>query len=171
MGSQVGYGHSDDAGAQPFDYYKIQNASALTSTIQMLSSQLILDGATQVTSGALTIDLPLNPVDGAVAEITSISGVTSGNTLVVQVASTDQVAAATGTSGIKGLAAPTALSAGVAIKYRFTWFGDILTQSPANVPPGVQQSQTAAQVGTNPSLALPQGASVGTNAGYWIRIA
>jgi hypothetical protein len=166
MGSQVGYGHSDAAAAAPFDYYDITTAT-LTETFQMQSGKLVLDG-TEVTSGTITVYLPLNPVDGATAEIVATGGLSG--TLAVQVASTDQVCAKTGASGIKGSAA-TSLSALTAIKYVFTWFGDIFTQSPANVPPGVAQSQTAAQVGTNPSLALPQGASVGTNAGYWIRVA
>lgn len=160
MGSQVGYGHSDAADAVPFDYY-VGTAAATTETIQMSTGSLVLDG-TAITSGALTINLPINPIDGQIAEIRSVLGVTSGNTLVVQVAATDTVCAKTGVSGVKGSTAPTAiLAAGVAgttvaaIRYQFTLFGDILTQSAANTP-------------ASPSL--PATAPTGTNNGYWIRV-
>lgn len=155
MGSQVGYGHSDTAGAQPFDYYYLPAGPTLT--IKMQTGVLVLDSAAAISAGALTIDLPYAPVDGATAEILSTLGVTSGNTITVAVPSGDPTAVGISANST----APTAiLAAGVAgttvapIVYKFTQFGDILTQSVASTPPE----------------GLPQGAPVGKNAGYWIRV-
>jgi hypothetical protein len=63
---QVGYGHGDVVGV-PFDFYA--GATVVTgSTITMQTGLLVV--LPPATLAALTINLPLNPVDGAVAEIT-----------------------------------------------------------------------------------------------------
>ena len=65
---QVGYGHGDVVGI-PFDFYA--GATLVSgSTITMQTAVLVL-----LPSGAvsLTINLPLNPVDGAWAEIVNAS--------------------------------------------------------------------------------------------------
>jgi hypothetical protein len=63
---QVGYGHGDVVGI-PFDFYA--GATVVTgSTITMQTSQLVV--LPPATLAALTINLPLNPVDGCQAEIT-----------------------------------------------------------------------------------------------------
>jgi hypothetical protein len=63
---QVGYGHGDVVGV-PFDFYA--GATVVTgSTITMQTGLLVV--LPPAALAALTINLPLNPVDGAVAEIT-----------------------------------------------------------------------------------------------------
>jgi len=63
---QAGYGHGDVVGV-PFDFYA--GATVVTgSTITMQTGLLVV--LPPATLAALTINLPLNPTDGAVAEIT-----------------------------------------------------------------------------------------------------
>lgn len=92
---QVGYGHGDVVGV-PFDFYA--GATLVTnSTITMQTGVLVL-----VPSGAvsLTINLPLNPVDGAVAQISNGSG---------SIITLTAVNANTGDAFVAGATAPTAL--------------------------------------------------------------
>jgi hypothetical protein len=70
---QVGYGHGDVVGV-PFDFYA--GATLVTgSTITMQTAVLVLNPTG--TLAALTVNLPLNPVDGADASITSTATITS----------------------------------------------------------------------------------------------
>lgn len=70
---QSGYGHGDVCGV-PFDFYA--GATLVTgSTITMQTGELVLNAPG--TLGTLTVNLPLNPVDGARAEITSAQVITS----------------------------------------------------------------------------------------------
>jgi hypothetical protein len=70
---QVGYGHGDVVGV-PFDFYA--GATLVTgSTITMQTGVLVLNPTG--TLAALTVNLPLNPVDGADASITSTATLTS----------------------------------------------------------------------------------------------
>ena len=70
---QGGYGHGDVFGV-PFDFYG--GATLVTgSTITMQTNQLVVNPTG--TLAALTVNLPLNPVDGACAEITSTQILTS----------------------------------------------------------------------------------------------
>jgi hypothetical protein len=63
---QVGYGHGDVVGV-PFDFYA--GATVVTgSTITMQTGVLVV--LPPATLAALTINLPLNPTDGADASIT-----------------------------------------------------------------------------------------------------
>jgi hypothetical protein len=70
---QIGYGHGDVVGV-PFDFYA--GATLVTgSTITMQTGVLVLNPTG--TLAALTVNLPLNPVDGADASITSTATITS----------------------------------------------------------------------------------------------
>ncbi len=92
---QVGYGHGDVVGV-PFDFYA--GATLVTgSTITMQTGVLAL-----VPSGAvsLTINLPLNPVDGAQAQISN------GSASIITLTA---VNANTGDTFVSGATAPTAL--------------------------------------------------------------
>jgi hypothetical protein len=117
---QVGYGHGDVVGV-PFDFYA--GATLVTgSTITMQTAVLVLNPTG--TLAALTVNLPLNPVDGADASITSTqvisaAGLTvnanTGDVIVNGVlgAATSLTPAATATSG----------SATATIKYKYTLNG------------------------------------------------
>jgi hypothetical protein len=70
---QVGYGHGDVVGV-PFDFYA--GATLVTgSTITMQTGVLVLNATG--TLAAITVNLPLNPVDGADASITSTQVITA----------------------------------------------------------------------------------------------
>lgn len=115
---QVGYGHGDVAGI-PFDFYG--GATLVTgSTITMQTAQLVVNPTG--TLAALTVNLPLNPVDGCCAEITSTQVLTSltvsantGDVIVNGVlgAVSALTPAATGTAG----------SATATVKYKYTLNG------------------------------------------------
>jgi hypothetical protein len=115
---QVGYGHGDVVGV-PFDFYA--GATLVTgSTITMQTAVLVLNPTG--TLAALTVNLPLNPVDGADASITSTATVTSltvnantGDVIVpgVLAAITALTPAALGTAG----------SASATIRFKYTLNG------------------------------------------------
>jgi hypothetical protein len=115
---QGGYGHGDVFGI-PFDFYG--GATLVTgSTITMQTAQLVLNPTG--TLATLVVNLPLNPVDGCCAEITStqiISGITvnanTGDVIVngVLAAVTVLTPAASGSAG----------SASATIKYKYTLNG------------------------------------------------
>jgi hypothetical protein len=116
---QLGYGHSDSVGI-PFDFYAGAVAVATGLTFPMQTNILVLNGAATIATA--TVTLPLNPVDGACAEISStqiISGLTvnanTGDAIVngVLAAVTALTPAASGTAG----------SATATIKYRYTLAG------------------------------------------------
>jgi hypothetical protein len=70
---QSGYGHGDVVGV-PFDFYA--GATLVTgSTITMQTGVLVLNPTGALAS--IIVNLPLNPVDGALAEITSTQTLTS----------------------------------------------------------------------------------------------
>ncbi len=115
---QVGYGHGDVVGV-PFDFYA--GATLVTgSTITMQTAILVLNAG--ATLAALTVNLPLNPVDGAVAEITTLYQVTS---LTINANTGDVIV--TGTNGTVGeiipAASTTAGSASATVRYRYTLNG------------------------------------------------
>jgi hypothetical protein len=113
---QVGYGHGDVVGV-PFDFYA--GATLVTgSTITMQTAVLVL---VPVGAVSLTINLPLNPVDGADASITN------GSASVITLTA---VNANTGDAFVAGVTAPTALqvaaAAGVStstVRYKYTLNG------------------------------------------------
>jgi hypothetical protein len=112
---QQGYGHSDVC-AEPFDFYVPLTGFSIT----MQTAKLVLNPAGTLATG--TVTLPLNPPDGAVAEISS-----------TQIISALTVSANTGDLIVNGvLAAVTALtpaasatagSASATIKYKYALFG------------------------------------------------
>ena len=112
---QVGYGHGDVVGV-PFDFYS--GATLVTgSTITMQTAILALNPSAGV---ALTINLPLNPVDGAYAEITNVS--TSIITLTAVNANTGDVLVGAATPATLPAATQTPLVT-TSIKYRYTLNG------------------------------------------------
>lgn len=74
MGTQLGYGVFDTVGA-PALYLATTAGVQTGTTLQMVGGGLILNAGGTV--AALTIVLPQNPVDGAVAEITSTGTITA----------------------------------------------------------------------------------------------
>jgi hypothetical protein len=115
---QSGYGHGDVCGV-PFDFYG--GATLVTgSTITMQTAQLVLNATG--TLAALTVNLPLNPVDGACAEITTEQIVTS----MTVVANTGDVivnGVLAAVTGITPVASAGAGSATGTIKYKYTLNG------------------------------------------------
>jgi len=112
---QVGYGHGDVVGV-PFDFYS--GATLVTgSTITMQTAILALNPSGPV---SLTINLPLNPVDGAYAEITNVS--TSIITLTAVNANTGDVLVGAATPATLPAATQTPLVT-TSIKYRYTLNG------------------------------------------------
>jgi hypothetical protein len=119
---QVGYGHGDVVGV-PFDFYA--GATLVTgSTITMQTAQLVLVATAAI---ALTINLPLNPVDGAYAEISNASTVVGDViTLTAVNANTGDTLATTGLgvpATITVVASTTGGSAISTIKYKYTLNG------------------------------------------------
>lgn len=119
---QVGYGHGDVVGI-PFDFYG--GATLVTgSTITMQTAQLLLQPTAAV---SLTINLPLNPVDGCCAEISNVAAVVgSVITLTAVNANTGDVIATAGLgvpATITVVASTTGGSAINTIKYKYTLNG------------------------------------------------
>jgi hypothetical protein len=112
---QVGYGHGDVVGV-PFDFYA--GATLVTgSTITMQTAILVLNPTGAI---AVTVNLPLNPVDGAYAEITNVSG--SIITLTAVNANTGDVIVGGATPATLPAATQTPLVT-TSIKYRYTLNG------------------------------------------------
>jgi hypothetical protein len=111
---QLGYGHGDVL-ALPFDYYSSVGGGALVtgSTINMQTGKLVFN--LSATLAAETVNLPLNPPDGADAEISN-----SVSTFVI---TSLTVNANTGDS-ISGTAVTT-IASGATIRYRYSLLGDI----------------------------------------------
>ena len=115
---QVGYGHGDVAGV-PFDYYG--GATLVTgSTITMQTALLVLNAPGGI---SVTVNLPLNPVDGAIAEINNVSSGTL--TLTAVNANTGDVIVNGGLGAPTGLTvgAATAGSATSSVRYRYSLNG------------------------------------------------
>lgn len=107
--SQVGYGKGDCLGF-PYDYYV-----PLTGfVIQMQTGVLLLNPAGTLATG--TVTLPQSPPDGALVEISSTRTQTA---LTLNAGTGDSIA-----NG--GVAAVTALTLGVAVRYRYSLNGDTL---------------------------------------------
>lgn len=107
---QIGYGKGDVLGS-PFDYYSGTASIPTGATVTMQNNNLVLDPGGAI---SITVNLPLNPPDGANAEITNRVG--AAGTV------TTTVAANTGDS-LLGTAA-TALTAGTTFKYKYSLNGD-----------------------------------------------
>lgn len=115
---QVGYGHGDVVGV-PFDFYA--GATLVTgSTITMQTGVLVVNPTG--TLAALTVNLPLNPVDGADASITSTAILTSltvnantGDVIVPGILAT--------VTGLTPVASAGAGGATATIRFRYTLNG------------------------------------------------
>lgn len=115
---QAGYGHGDVVGV-PFDFYA--GATLVTgSTITMQTAILVVNPTG--TLAALTVNLPLNPVDGAFAEITSTAILTS---LTVNANTGDVIVNGIlgAVTGLTPVASVGAGSATATIKYKYTLNG------------------------------------------------
>jgi hypothetical protein len=121
---QLGYGHGDVVGV-PFDFYAGSTLVA-GAVITMQTNQLVL---VNTTGGAIgvTINLPLNPVDGACAEISNASpAVADVITLTAVNANTGDTLATTGLgvpATITVVASTSGGSAIATIKYKYTLNG------------------------------------------------
>ena len=115
---QAGYGHGDVVGV-PFDFYA--GATLVTgSTITMQTGVLVLNPTG--TLAALIVNLPLNPVDGADASITSTQILTS----LTVVANTGDVIVNGILAAVTGLTPVASAGAGSAtdtIRYKYTLNG------------------------------------------------
>ena|SRR3984893_5330322 len=115
---QAGYGHGDVVGV-PFDFYA--GATLVTgSTITMQTGVLVLNPTG--TLAALTVNLPLNPVDGADASITTTAILTS----LTVVANTGDVIVngiLAAVTGLTPVASAGAGSATATIRYKYTLNG------------------------------------------------
>jgi hypothetical protein len=114
---QLGYGHGDVVGV-PFDFYA--GATLVTgSTITMQTGQLVLNPTGAI---SLTINLPLNPVDGCCAEISATNTIT----LTAVNANTGDVIV-NGVLGVPASITPAAAATGgsalATIKYKYTLNG------------------------------------------------
>lgn len=111
---QQGYGHSDLC-AEPFDFYVPLTGQVIT----MQTAKLVVNPAGAI--AALTANLPLNPPDGCVAEISTTQVIT---TLTVAANTGDVIV--NGVLGVVSTVTPVASTGGSAIptvKYRYTLFG------------------------------------------------
>lgn len=118
---QVGYGHGDVVGV-PFDFYA--GATLVTGqTITMQTNQLVLFPSAAITG--VTINLPLNPVDGCCAEISDVGLTTSTVTCTIAPNTGDVIAV--GGLGIVTSIVPVAVvnggSASNTIKYKYSLNG------------------------------------------------
>jgi hypothetical protein len=114
---QAGYGHGDVVGI-PFDFYG--GATLVTgSTITMQTGQLVLNPTGAI---SLTINLPLNPVDGCCAEISATNTIT----VTALNANTGDVIVP-GVLGVPATITPAASTTGgsatATIKYKYTLNG------------------------------------------------
>ena len=120
MATQLGYGKQDIVGS-PFDFYTNVALQGITGTLTtgqtltMNNNKLIVHiGATLA---ALTVNLPLNPPDGATA---SVSNSVNGNTITALT-----VAANTGDVIIGTAVSSTSTASGVTYRYEYTLNGDV----------------------------------------------
>ena len=130
--SQVGYGHSDIVGV-PFDLYTGAGQIVTGFVITMATNAVHLNPAGTLATG--TVNLPLNPPDGCVAEISSSQVITA---LTVAANSGDVIV--NGVLGAASTITPTAQTGGSAIaviKYKYTLNGGV---------PGNSQSPSAVAV-------------------------
>lgn len=111
---QLGYGHSDVV-AILFDYYSSVGGGALVtgSTINMQTGKLVFN--LSATLATVTVNLPLNPPDGADVEISnSVSGFNFTGATVA--ANTGDLISGTAVSS---------LNSGITVRYKYSLLGDI----------------------------------------------
>lgn len=121
---QSGYGHGDVVGV-PFDFYSGAAAVATGTTFTMQTALLVLLPAAAVTG--VVINLPLNPVDGALAEISNVGAVASTVTCTIN-ANTGDSLIAIGVAGsnitsIANVSLATGGTASPTVRFRYTLNG------------------------------------------------
>jgi len=111
---QLGYGHGDVL-ALPFDYYSSVGGGTLATgqTFNMQTGKLVFHLAATIATAV--VNLPLNPPDGADAEISNSVNTFNVTGLTVN--------ANTGDS-IVGTAA-SSLNSGITVRYKYSLLGDI----------------------------------------------
>jgi hypothetical protein len=120
---QSGYGHGDVVGV-PFDFYA--GATLVTgSTITMQTALLVLFPSAAITG--VVINLPLNPVDGALAEISNVGAVASTVTCTINANTGDSIIAI-GVSGsnitsIANVSLATGGTASTTVRFRYSLNG------------------------------------------------
>jgi hypothetical protein len=116
---QLGYGHGDVVGI-PFDFYG--GATLVTgSTITMQTGVLVVNPPGAI---SVTINLPLNPVDGADASISNVSASTLTLTAVnANTGDTISNLGLTSPTALTPAALATAGSASNTIRYKYTLNG------------------------------------------------
>jgi hypothetical protein len=120
---QVGYGHGDVVGV-PFDFYA--GATLVSgSTITMQTALLVLFPAAALTG--IVINLPLNPVDGAVAEISNVGAVASTITATINPNTGDSLVAigvaGSNITSIANVSLATGGTASTTVRFRYTLNG------------------------------------------------
>lgn len=118
--SQLGYGKQDVVG-QPYDFYTNVALAGVTGTLTsgqtltMNNNKLVAHiGATLA---ALTVNLPLNPPDGATAEVSNSVNTFTITALTIA-ANTNDVVVGTAVSA-------TSTAAGVTYRFQYTLNGDV----------------------------------------------
>jgi hypothetical protein len=118
--SQLGYGKQDVVG-QPYDFYTNVALQGVTGTLTtgqtltMNNNKLVTHiGATLA---ALTVNLPLNPPDGATAEVSN-----SVNTFTITALT---IAANTGDVVVGTAVTATSTGSGVTYRFQYTLNGDV----------------------------------------------
>lgn len=120
---QAGYGHGDVVGV-PFDFY---GGATLVSgaNITMQTALLVLFPSAALTG--VVINLPLNPVDGALAEISNVGAVANTVTCTISANTGDSIIAI-GVAGpnltvITNASVTTAGSAATTVRFRYSLNG------------------------------------------------
>jgi hypothetical protein len=120
---QLGYGHGDVVGV-PFDFYSGATGVPTGATFTMQTNQLVLVPAAAV---SVTINLPLNPVDGCCAEITNGAAVVGSVITLTAVNANTGDTIATAGLGVPATITVTAFTTGGSavntIKYKYTLNG------------------------------------------------
>lgn len=118
--SQLGYGKQDVVG-QPYDFYTNVALQGVTGTLT--SGQTLLMNNNKLvahigaTLAALTVTLPLNPPDGATAQVTN-----SVNTFTITALT---ISANTGDVVVGTAVSATSTAPGVTYRFEYTLNGDV----------------------------------------------
>lgn len=105
--SQIGYGHGDPIGA-PFDLYVGASQVVSNNSYTMQTGRIVLVPAAAVTG--VTVTFPLNPPDGAVAEITAAGAAANTVSLTVAANTGDAIQSSTAGGAASGLGTPTVIT-------------------------------------------------------------
>lgn len=128
MATQLGYGKVDTVGS-PFDFYSGATSVTASAAYIMQNNSLVLNPAGAVTG--VTVTLPANAPDGAVAEVTNAVGSGGAVTLTISPATSYNGTGSTVTApfvvsdAIVGTAVSAqSTAAGVTYRYKYSLTGD-----------------------------------------------